>query len=69
MIDVSRVLVKDQYLDCWFEIEGNVFRINLKSIIIRELEVVVGMDWLITNKVCIIVMKNHLLLSLQTSQK
>ena len=54
MYDGSLILVKDQYLDCRFEINENIYPIILKSITTNEFEVVVGMDWLATNKVQII---------------
>nr|KAJ0214772.1 hypothetical protein LSAT_V11C400169260 [Lactuca sativa] len=40
MIDGIRFLVKDQYLDCQFEIDGKIYPIDLKPIITREFEVV-----------------------------
>lgn len=54
MYDGSLILVKDQYLDCKFEIDWNIYPINLKPINTKEFEVFVGMDWLATNKARII---------------
>lgn len=51
IIDGGWILLKDQYLDCRFEIDGNIYPINLKLITTKEFEVVVRMDWLATNKV------------------
>ena len=48
--DDRRVIVREVYRNCKIALEGFLFSINLIPLAMRELCVIVGMDWLVKNE-------------------